>query len=166
MVKTQVVTTYEVFIIYTLTWLKNELDISQMTLIFVSPIFFSIKNPYTCMLICFWSLVNGQFKRPPPTTASISGTFPTGNVTLPPKLKAEFRCPMECPVCQTLNNTLTKPCLAVDEFGDIRSDFEKTLTLKQRALYKELSDLNCEYCSSTTTYIRVCLQRVNYDGCK
>ncbi|XP_052689214.1 uncharacterized protein LOC128167499 [Crassostrea angulata] len=98
------------------------------------------------LLACSWSEIYGQLRRPPPTTAGISGTFPTGfptgNVTLPPKLRAEFRCPMECPVCQTLNNTLTKPCLAVDEFGDIKSDFENTLTLKQKAFYKELSDLN------------------------
>lgn len=110
--------------------------------------FFSIYNSYICMSIYLWSSVYGQSRRPPPTTAGISGNFPTGfptgNVTLPPKLRAEFRCPMECPVCQTLNNTLTKPCLAVDEFGDIKSDFENTLTLKQKAFYKELSDLNCE----------------------
>ncbi|XP_022314636.2 uncharacterized protein LOC111119099 [Crassostrea virginica] len=98
-----------------------------------------------CLIIaCSWSEINGQFRPPtrPPTTVFTIPTFPTSfNLpTLPPKLM-EFKCPMECPVCQSLNNTQTKPCMAVDMYGDVRADFEKTLTLRQKALLREIKDL-------------------------
>ncbi|XP_061196188.1 uncharacterized protein LOC133204464 [Saccostrea echinata] len=64
-----------------------------------------------------------------------------GGFTLPPKPKIDFRCPKECPVCQKLKNPLSKPCTAVDEFGDIKADFENRLTSKRKDILQEIKDL-------------------------
>jgi hypothetical protein len=70
---------------------------------------------------------------------------PAGGFSLPPKPKIDFQCPKECMTCQKLKNPLEKPCKAVDDFGDSKAEFERTLTAKQKDIFQEIKDLGSKF---------------------